>query len=198
MNTSRDSSSTSRISGCEVYTDGGAHNNDPQKGLGAWAFAQYDKDATSDDTIDVYAGHIVEETTNNRAEMMAVIQAVKFYPIHTNIDIISDSGYVVKGYNHPAYLDRWVANGWKLSTNKPVLNQDLWQQILNLSYQYGVKYRLIKGHYKDPNPTHAFWNSIVDRACTFIMQEQIMDEYTLLKFNLGTKKFVDVQSIIGG
>lgn len=150
-----------------IYTDGGCHNeNGNMKGIGAWAFAVYDEDNTDD--ITVYAQRVVR-TTNNRTEMMAVINAISFCEPGSKVKIISDSGYVVKGYTDPAYLDRWVSNGWKTSGNKQVSNIDLWQKILGLSYHYILQFQLIRGHMKDKNHIHAYWNSIVDKACTKLM-----------------------------
>lgn len=181
--------STSRTTGFEpdvvIYTDGGCHNNGPRKGDGAWAFVEYHDGA---DEVLVHCGTMVD-TTNNRAEMMAIIQGIQYYAEHTKVLVISDSGYCVKGYNHPAYLDTWMRNGWKTSTGNPVLNPDLWLHILGLTYNHGVKFQLIRGHYKDPNPIHALWNSIVDRACTNIIKNNIMVEHAVFAYNFETKQF---------
>lgn len=168
-----------------IYTDGGCHNNGPRKGDGAWAFTLYSKDAK---VTDVTCG-IMMDTTNNRAEMMAIIQALRKCPEHSKVLIISDSGYVVKGYNHPSYLDTWMKNGWKTSSGGPVLNIDLWLEIVALSYRVGVKFKLVKGHYKDPNPEHALWNSVVDRACTNLIKNNIITEYATYRYDFATKKF---------
>lgn len=172
-----------------IYTDGGCHNeNGNLKGVGAWAFVVQDEDS---DDVDVYAQKVID-TTNNRTEMMAVINAISFCATHSDVHIISDSGYVVKGYTHPSYLDRWVSNGWKTSDNKQVSNIDLWQIILGLSYHYKLKFTLCRGHMKDKNPTHAYWNSIVDRACTIVMHDQRFNGYEgiiKLVYNKQTKSF---------
>lgn len=117
---------------------------------------------------------------------MAVLNAIVYHPIHTQINIISDSGYIVKGYNNPSYLDTWIRNGWRTSTNQPVMNQDLWNELLILSYRYGLKFNLVRGHNKDPNPIHAFWNSVVDQSCTYMIQNHIMEE-KILVYNTNTK-----------
>ena len=168
-----------------IYTDGGCHNNGPRKGDGAWAFTKYSKDAQ---VAEVTCG-ILTETTNNRAEMLAIIKAIRECPNGSKVLIVSDSGYVVKGYNHPAYLDMWMKNGWRTSTGSPVLNVDLWLEILGLTYSHGVKFKLVKGHYKDPNPECALWNSVVDRACTHLIKNNIMREYAIYWYEFATKKF---------
>lgn len=157
-----------------IYTDGGCHNESGAlKGIGSWAFVVRDDDS---DQVEVYAQRITD-TTNNRTEMMAVINAIQSCDAGSAVNIISDSGYVVKGYTHPAYLDKWVSNGWKTSNNKDVSNIDLWQKILMLSYHYRLTFEHIRGHMKDKNPTHAYWNSIVDKACTYVMHTPQFNGY---------------------
>jgi ribonuclease HI len=165
-----------------VYTDGGCYNvaNVEAKGVGSWSFVEYEPHESS---VNVYT-QFVDDTTNNRTEMLAVINAIKHYPPHTPIHIISDSGYVVKGYTHPSYLDRWIKTGWINSQNKPVKNQDLWQELLALSYNYPLRFTLIRGHNKDSNPTHAFWNSIVDSICSKTMHNVRSAEIQRVEYNV--------------
>ena len=66
------------------------------------------------------------------------------------------------------------------------MNQDLWNELLILSYRYGLKFNLVRGHNKDPNPIHAFWNSVVDQSCTYMIQNHIMEE-KILVYNTNTK-----------
>ena len=181
-----------------IYCDGGCYNAGVNKGIGSWAFVEYKPDSN---IAYVYAG-FVNNTTNNRTEMLAVINAIQSYSEHSNIHIISDSGYVVKGYNDPSYLDAWIRSGWKTSKGTDVQNVDLWSEIIKLTYHYGVKFSLIRGHYKDPNPIHAYWNAVVDRACTMIMAEQFRNPnviYTIM-YNTKTKSFEipHIHEIIGG
>lgn len=169
-----------------IYTDGGCHNESGHlKGIGAWAFVVQDENS---DDVEVYAQRVTD-TTNNRTEMMAVINAISFCETRSAVHIISDSGYVVKGYTDPAYLDRWVSNGWRTSNNKQVSNIDLWQKILNLSYHHQLRFTHIRGHMKDKNPTHAYWNQIVDRACTTVMHEINYDGIVKLIYHKKSKSF---------
>lgn len=172
-----------------IYTDGGCHNeNGDLKGVGAWAFVVQDDNS---DEVEVYAQR-VSDTTNNRTEMMAIINAISFCKTDSIVHIISDSGYVVNGYTNPAYLDRWISNGWKTSNNKDVSNIDLWSKILMLSYHHRLKFTHIRGHMKDRNLTHAYWNNIVDRACTMVMHDQRFNGYNgiiKLTYNKQTKSF---------
>ena len=180
----------------QIYTDGGCHNSktDPRHGVGSWAFLE--PVDLSQGYVDVYGGYM-EGTTNNITEMMAIIEGIKYVDstsIHKrpHVHIISDSGYVVKGYNDPAYLDRWITRGWKTSTNKPVQNRGLWEEILSLSWHIGLKFELIRGHKKDDNPIHSFWNDICDRCCTYIMDNLTMQNVRFeLRYYFDTKK-IDV------
>lgn len=170
-----------------IYTDGGCHNTDVSGmlGRGSWAFVEF---ADDNDLVEVRCGGLID-TTNNRTEMLAVINAIKFHPEHTPLNIISDSGYLVKGYNHPAYLDAWIKRGWRTSTGDEVKNQDLWQELIALTYRYPIKFQLIKGHDKDPNPVHAYWNSIVDKACTHMIKSGLQIQ-TTMTFNVKEKRFI--------
>lgn len=139
-------------------------------GIGSYAFlAPVD---LSQGHVDVYVG-FVGDTTNNRTEMLAILNGIKFIDSHSEqtpfIEVFSDSGYVVKGYNDPSYLNKWKQNGWITSTKKPVLNKDLWEQFLAIPWSVRFNLNLIRGHKKDSNPIHAFWNDICDQACTYTM-----------------------------
>jgi ribonuclease HI len=172
-----------------IYTDGGCHNESGDlKGIGAWAFVVQDENS---DKVEVCAQRVTD-TTNNRTEMMAIINAISFCEVGSAVHIISDSGYVVKGYTDPAYLDKWVANGWKTSNNKDVSNIDLWNKILILSYHHRLSFTHIRGHMKDKNIVHAYWNNIVDMACTAVMHDPKFRDYegiVKLIFDKQTKSF---------
>ena len=157
-----------------LYTDGGAHNESgDMHGVGAWAFLT--PVDLSQGYVDIYSKFEMD-TTNNRTEMLAILEGIKFTDDHSIdpkpvIEVFSDSGYVVKGYNDPSYLDKWVKNGWRTSTKKPVLNKDLWERFLAIPWHVKFTLNLIRGHKKDNNPIHSFWNDICDQACTYTMNE---------------------------
>lgn len=175
-----------------IYTDGGCHNESgDMKGVGAYAFLE--PTDLSNEYVIVYCGY-VEDTTNNRTEMLAIINGLKTIDeldpdTKSTIHVVSDSGYVVKGYNDPAYLERWVANGWRTSTNKPASNKDLWEKIMELSWHIPFTMEMIRGHKKDKNHLHAFWNDICDKACTFTMENMKgHEEQFKVKYYFKTKK----------
>jgi ribonuclease HI len=152
-----------------VYTDGGCH---PE--TGSWSFIEINpvlenilvpaKEAKQH--IIKHGEGYVYDTTNNRMELWAIINAVKSFPRGSHIAIYSDSGYCVNGHNSPSQLSKWVDNNWKTSTKSPVSNQDLWMEILLLDTQYHVEYNLVKGHNKDKTSPHKTWNDICDDVCT--------------------------------
>lgn len=169
-----------------MYTDGGCHNTGNRKGDGSYAYLFC---TDNREYVDVYC-EFVENTTNNRMEMAAVIEGIKTLPQGSHVTIVSDSGYLVKGYTDPSYLDRWIANGWKTSTNKPVQNQDMWMELQRLSWHIGFNFIHIRGHNKDKDKTHAFWNNICDMACTYMINEMPnAGFFVTLRYYFKTKKF---------
>ena len=126
--------------------------------------------------------------------MVAVIEGIKYVMNNNteclNMKIVSDSGYLVKGFTDPAYLERWISNGWRTSANKPVQNIDLWQELNRLSWHMIFKFIHIRGHNKDSNREHAFWNDICDRACTYAINEIKMPGFVvLLRYYFKDKHF---------
>jgi ribonuclease HI len=171
-----------------VYTDGGCNNGgqnrDLPSGVGACAYVR-----KSDGDIAVVIAQYVCNTTNNRMEMMAVINVIKATEPGTRLRIFSDSGYVVTGWNHPSYLEKWLVNGWRNSKNGPVENQDLWKELLELRKGHDFELALIKGHGRDSNAEHAKWNNIVDHACTWMMHNAtVHDDHCILTYDLTKPK----------
>lgn len=175
-----------------IFTDGGGYNNGDRTGDGAWAFT-----VRNDDNSDI--AYVVcgfeSETTNNRTEMLAAINAIKMIqaatathqtPIGTLV-IVTDSIYLANGYHDPAYLDRWSHNGWITSTGTPVKNIDLWKELMALSWHVPFKMQHIRGHMKCPERDLAFWNSIVDKVCTWVMREHTeLTKPTVVQYNMRT------------
>ncbi len=122
-----------------AYTDGACKGN---PGLGGWgAYLVY----TDGSTQELYAGEA--NTTNNRMEMTATIEAIKQAVQHSpnnKIELWTDSVYVRDGISK--WMDGWKKKGWKTASKKPVKNQDLWQQIDALNQAHSVEWHWIKGH----------------------------------------------------
>lgn len=108
-----------------IYTDGACSNN--PGGPGGWAAT-----LNYDDRYDVISGNALS-TTNNRMELTAVVEAIKYLinKKYTKIIINSDSAYVVNGVNKGWICD-WVKKGWKTKQGKELANADLWKQL----YEY--------------------------------------------------------------
>lgn len=91
----------------------------------------------------------LKETTNNRMELTAVIMALKTLKEPCEVKIFSDSKYVVDSFKK-GWIDNWQKNGWKTSNRKPVLNVDLWKELLILLKVHDVTFFWVKGHNAHP------------------------------------------------
>lgn len=84
------------------------------------------------------------ETTNNRMELTAVIEALRQLERPSNIVVVTDSNYVVKGMTE--WLPGWIKRQWRNSRKKPVLNRDLWETLVFLSRRHQIEWQWVKGH----------------------------------------------------
>jgi ribonuclease HI len=143
-----------------IYTDGSCYN-----GKGGWSYIVLD--APLGEVIR-YNMASVEDTTNNRMEMVSAIEAIQSLPIGSSVLIFTDSGYLKEGFHNPSYLKKWIANKWKTSKRKPVENIDLWEIFLILEVIYNIQFAHIKGHNeKIKDDVHAKYNYIVDKLCSY-------------------------------
>ena len=86
-----------------------------------------------------------KDTTNNIMEMTAVIEAIKMLKRPCEVEIYSDSAYVVNAFNN-GWIDNWTKNNWKTSSKEPVKNVDLWKELYDLTKTHDVKFIKVKGH----------------------------------------------------
>jgi len=119
----------------EIFADGACSGNPGPGGYGA--ILKYGKE------IREISGYEIE-TTNNRMEMMAVIEALRQLKRPCRVRIVTDSQYVVKGMTE--WLPGWIKRNWVTSQKKPVLNKSLWKEILRLSKRHKIEWKWIKGH----------------------------------------------------
>ena len=91
----------------------------------------------------------LKETTNNRMELTAVIMALKTLKEPCEVEVFSDSKYVVDAFKK-SWINNWQKNGWKTSNKKPVLNVDLWNELLALLKVHDVAFFWVKGHNAHP------------------------------------------------
>lgn len=88
-------------------------------------------------------------TTNNRMELIAVIEGLKTLEVPCNVHVISDSKYVCDAVNQ-GWIRNWKRNGWRKSDKKPVLNIDLWTEFDRLISIHDVEFEWVKGHAGHP------------------------------------------------
>ena len=88
------------------------------------------------------------ETTNNRMELTAAIEALNVLKGHSNVILYTDSKYVMDGIND--WMPNWIKRGWKTAARKPVKNKDLWQALDEATQRHEIDWRWVKGH--DGNP----------------------------------------------
>lgn len=119
-----------------LYTDGACSGN---PGPGGWG------------AILVYKGKEkvmsggMKETTNNHMEILAVIEGLKCLKEPCKVEIYSDSAYVVNTFLQ-GWLENWIKNDWKTSSNKQVQNVDLWKELIALLNKHEVHWNKVKGH----------------------------------------------------
>ncbi len=120
----------------EIYTDGACSGN---PGKGGWAAVLVYKGTEKE----ISGGE--KETTNNRMELTAVIEALKCLKEPCNVTLTTDSKYVCDAINK-RWVFSWKKNGWKKADKKPALNVDLWEQLLDILDKHNVEFVWVKGH----------------------------------------------------
>ena len=118
-----------------IYTDGGAA---PNPGPGGWAAIL----KSGEHTKELKGGEI--NTTNNRMELMAAIQALEALKRPCRVELHTDSQYVQKGIHE--WIHGWKKRGWLTADKKPVKNDDLWKRLDTARLRHEVDWRWIKGH----------------------------------------------------
>ena len=129
---------TSALPYVTIYTDGACSGNPGPGGWGALLMWQGREKTLS-------GGH--PETTNNRMELQAVIEALKALKKPCHVTVYTDSKYVLNGATE--WLEGWIAKGWKTASKKPVENKEYWQEISRQLARHHVKFIWVKGHSGD-------------------------------------------------
>lgn len=119
-----------------IYTDGACSGNPGAGGWGAILMAGTNRKEFSG---------FDKETTNNKMELTAVIEALKKLKKPCNVELYSDSAYVVNAMAQ-GWLENWKSNGWRGADKKPVKNIELWKELDNLLLIHNVKFIKVKGH----------------------------------------------------
>lgn len=127
----------------DIYTDGGCHGN---PGPGGWGYV-----------ICAPEGNIEGKgfdpfTTNNRMELLAVIEALTLVKTRNmndgKLQVYTDSQYVQKGMSQ--WIAGWVRNGWKTASKQEVKNKDLWIRLLDLDKEFKPQWKWVLGHAGHP------------------------------------------------
>ena len=118
-----------------MYTDGACRGN---PGPGGWGVVLRYRDQSR--SLNGYAA----ETTNNRMELTAVIEGLRALNRTCEVDLVTDSKYVMQGINE--WIEQWKRNGWKTAAKKPVKNVDLWQQLDDEAGRHAINWQWVKGH----------------------------------------------------
>jgi len=112
-------------------------------GPGGWAYILRSQDG--EERVE-YGGE--PSTTNNRMELLAVIEGLRLLEAGCAVDVYSDSKYVVDGLAE--WLDNWIAKGWKRPKNKPVKNEDLWRELDEFRKTLTIRTHWVRGHDDHP------------------------------------------------
>jgi ribonuclease HI len=130
----------------DIYTDGACKGN---PGPGGWGVLL----KSGGTEKELFGGEL--NTTNNRMEMMAVIQALEALKRPCKVNLFLDSKYVLQGITE--WIVGWKARGWKTAAKEPVKNVELWQRLdaLVASGGHEINWRWVKGHAGDPGNERA-------------------------------------------
>lgn len=128
----------------EIWSDGACKGN---PGPGGWgALLRY-----GDHERELFGGERL--TTNNRMELLAVIEALGSLKQRCRVIVHTDSQYVKNGITD--WMANWIRRGWRTADNKPVKNVDLWQQLATQAARHEIEWRWVRGHAGDPGNERA-------------------------------------------
>lgn len=134
-----------------IHTDGACRGNPGRGGWGALLEYQGKQKSLKGSEL---------ETTNNRMELMAAIQALDALKQTCRVELHTDSNYLRQGITE--WLPRWKTNGWKTASKKPVKNADLWQRLDQAAARHEINWHWVKGH--SGNPGNEMADSLANEA----------------------------------
>ena len=127
-----------------IYADGACKGNPGPGGWGAWL-------KCGPHERELWGGEA--QTTNNRMELTAVIEALSALKRPSQVVFMLDSEYVRQGMT--SWIHNWKRRGWRTADNKPVKNQDLWQKLDAVVTPHRIEWQWVKGHSGDPGNERA-------------------------------------------
>lgn len=119
-----------------IYTDGACSGNPGPGGWGAILMCN---------GVQKEISGAKKDTTNNIMEITAVLEALKLLKVECNVKVYSDSAYVVNAFNQ-GWIYNWRKNNWKTAGKEPVKNQELWEELYDLTQKHKVEFIKVKGH----------------------------------------------------
>ncbi|MSQ20769.1 MAG: ribonuclease HI [Betaproteobacteria bacterium] len=126
---------TAAVDTVHIYTDGACKGNPGPGGWGALlAFGDHQRELCGG----------AADTTNNRMEITAVIEALGALKRRCHVELYTDSQYVMNGIKE--WLPQWKRRGWKTAANKPVKNVDLWERLDTAVTAHAVHWHWVRGH----------------------------------------------------
>lgn len=128
----------------DIYTDGACSGNPGPGGWGALMLCNGEEK-------ELCGGEV--ETTNNRMEMLAAVQALQALKKPTRVRLHTDSTYLKDGITK--WINNWKRNGWRTAAKKPVKNADLWQLLEEVMEPHDVEWHWVKGHSGHPENERA-------------------------------------------
>ena len=129
-----------------IYTDGSARGN-PNGPGGYGAVILYTAPDGTEHRREYSGGYV--RTTNNRMEMMAAITALEALIRPCEVELYSDSSYLINAFNKH-WIDGWIKKGWMRNKTEPVKNKDLWIRLLAAANPHKVSWNWVKGHAGHP------------------------------------------------
>ncbi|MDH5621389.1 MAG: ribonuclease HI [Gammaproteobacteria bacterium] len=148
-----------RANSIHIYTDGACRGNPGPGGWGALLIAgKHQKTMHGGDP----------ETTNNRMELTAAIEALNALKGHSRVVLHTDSKYVMDGIND--WMPNWKNRGWKTAAKKPVKNQDLWQALDEAIARHEIEWRWVRGH--DGNPGNEAADALANQGIDEMQQRR--------------------------
>ena len=139
-----------------IYTDGACRGN---PGPGGWGVILRCEKGEKE----LYGSEL--DTTNNKMELMAAINALKALKVPCSIELWTDSQYVMKGITE--WIKGWMKNNWKTASKKPVKNAELWKELLEETKRHDVDWKWVKGHSGHPD------NERVDKLANIAIDEML-------------------------
>ena len=128
----------------EIYTDGACRGNPGPGGWGALLIAGNRRKT-------MHGGE--HDTTNNRMELTAAIEALNALKRPCKVNLHTDSRYVMQGITE--WMDNWKKRDWKTTARKPVKNKDLWMALDEAIARHDIEWKWVKGHDGDPGNEEA-------------------------------------------